>query len=172
MDKWLVGLIITALGLPMLMFIGNLNELPEEGHANTEPELTEVPEGLQEPSAASPGEGPYGNLTPNTVYFGGNWKDNPDSVELVSDEGRILMKFAAIDLNIIADSAPQQSLLQVLLDGRLVNLTNSGSDVKNSIVRVGEKRLYSLVAEAGGYNKTLEVNVRGKGFRLYRFTFG
>ncbi len=174
MDKWLVCLLITAVGLPLLMFLGNLKaEVSEAGNASAEEAGTNsVSEGLQEPSAASPGEGPYSNLTPNMVYFGGNWNNNPDSVELVSDEGRVVMRYAAENLNILADSAPQQSLIQVLLDGRLVNSTNSGSDVKVSIATVGEKRLYSLIMNAGDYNKTLEINVRGKGFRLYRFTFG
>lgn len=203
MDKWLAGLIIAAVGLPLLMFFGNLKSGASEGeHANADSGLRAVSQGLQEQPATTPevylgykfarsnigndeglqpeavasytapDEGSYGSIAPNIVYVSGAWKSSPDSLELVSDEGRIVLKYTAKTVNIVADSAEQQSLLQVLLDGSLVNSAGSGSDVEDSVAAVDEQRLYNLVMDDGYHTRTVEINVRGRGFRLYRFTFG
>lgn len=217
MNKWFAGLIIVAVGLPLLMFAGNLKSgisggeqagssgAPEQvklEKANADSGLSAVSQGLQEPPAATPeiylgyrfarsnigndeglqpeavvaytapSGGSYGSIAPNVVYLGGNWKNNPDSLELVSDEGRIVLKYTARNVNIVAGSAQQQSLLQVLLNSRLVSSTNSGSDVKKSMATVDEQGIYNLVMDDGYHTKTVEINVRGKGFRLYKFTFG
>ncbi len=50
MDKWLAGLIIVAVGLPLLMFFGNLeSEVSGEGEAGSS-----IAQGLQEPPADAP----------------------------------------------------------------------------------------------------------------------
>ena len=132
-------------------------------------------EGLQPEAVVAytaPSKSSYGELVPNMVYVGGTWKNNPDSLELVSDEGRVVLKYTARAVNIVAGSSQQPALLQAILDGNFVNSTNSGSDVKKSLATVDEQRLYNLVMDNGYHTKTIEVNVRGKGFRLYTFTFG
>ena len=121
---------------------------------------------------AAPSQGSYGQLVPNVVYFGGTWKNNPDNLELVSDEGRVVLKYTARAVNVVAGSEQQPALLQSILDGSLLNSTNSGSDVKKSLATVDEQRLYNLVMDDGYNTKAVEVNVRGKGFKLYTFTFG
>ncbi len=132
-------------------------------------------EGLQPEAVVAytaPSKSSYGELVPSMVYVGGTWKNNPDSLELVSDEGRVVLKYTARAVNIVAGSSQQPALLQAILDGNFVNSTNSGSDVKKSLATVDEQRLYNLVMDDGYHTKTIEVNVRGKGFRLYTFTFG
>ncbi|MBI2550336.1 thioredoxin family protein [Candidatus Woesearchaeota archaeon] len=114
----------------------------------------------------------YGSLVPNSVYLGGRWKNTPDSMELVSDEGRITLKYTAKAVNIVAGPGQQPALVQVMLNGNFVNSTNSGSDVKKSLATVDGQRLYNLVMDDGYHTKVVEVNVKGKGFRLYTFTFG
>ena len=42
------------------------------------------------------------NFKPDTVYLQGNWKNNPDNMELQNDTGRILLPYHAKSVNIIA----------------------------------------------------------------------
>lgn len=109
---------------------------------------------------------------PNVVHVAGSWKSNPDNLELVSGEGRVILKYTARAVNIVAGPGQEPSLLQVILDGSFVNSTNSGSDVANSVVKVDDQRLYNLVYDSDYHTKVVEINVRGDGFRLYTFTFG
>lgn len=109
---------------------------------------------------------------PNVAYVAGSWKNNPDSLELVSGEGRVILKYTARSVNIVAGPGQQPSLLQVMLDGNFVNSTNSGSDVSDSVAKIDEQRLYNLVYDSGYYTKVIEINAKGEGFRLYTFTFG
>ncbi|MBI2580351.1 redoxin domain-containing protein [Candidatus Woesearchaeota archaeon] len=37
----------------------------------------------------------YASLTPNVPYIEGEWRNNPDNLELISDSGRILLKYTA-----------------------------------------------------------------------------
>lgn len=52
MNKWLAGLMISAIGLPLLMFFGNLKpDVSEEGEAGSEAALGQV--GLENANADS-----------------------------------------------------------------------------------------------------------------------
>ena len=42
------------------------------------------------------------NLKPDIVYLQGKWKNNPDNMELQNDTGRIVLKYYAKSVNIIA----------------------------------------------------------------------
>ena len=42
------------------------------------------------------------NFKPDIVYLQGNWKNNPDNMELQNDTGRIVLTYYAKSVNIIA----------------------------------------------------------------------
>ena len=115
-------------------------------------------------------------LVPNVAYVGGSWKNNPDNLELESGEGRILLSYTAKAVNIVAGQGQQPSVLSVLVDGVPVNSTNMGNDVQTSMTNatvVGEQRLYNIIMDQSGYQtRTVEIIVKGQGFRIYTFTFG
>ena len=98
-------------------------------------------------------------MLPNQVYLEGTWFVDADHVRLVSDTGRVVLKYDAKNANIVASS-------------------DNGSDVSISVdeqkikdIKVKEDDLYSLVdTEYGKY--TLIFDVYGSGFKLYTFTFG
>jgi hypothetical protein len=46
------------------------------------------------------------NFKPNSVYLEGQWKNNPDNVELQSETGRIVLNYFAKSVNIVADGSP------------------------------------------------------------------
>ncbi len=201
MDKWLAGLIVVAVGLPLIMFFGNLNvevseaeavehatavgaEAAENDTSIVTPEIylgyslarsnIGNDEGLQPETAVSyTAPASYSALAPDIVYVGGIWKSNADSLELVSGEGRVVLKYTARTVDIVADSVQQPSLLQVILEGNFVNSTNSGSDVKKAEATVSGQRPYNLVSDKNSRGqRIIELNIKGEGFRLYTFTFG
>lgn len=112
-------------------------------------------------------------LQPNLVYFEGSWLNNPDNMELASDSGRIVLVYQASNVNIVAGG---NSTLTISLDGQAPPQGSLGSDASlvngTARVQVGDQRLYSLIDNAGYAQRTVSIDVKGKGFRIYTFTFG
>ena len=96
----------------------------------------------------------------NNVYLEGKWKNNADNMELISDDGSILLVFQARAVNIVAGS-DNGSTAFVFLDNE-----------NKSISNIKEFRLYSI-ANAENYDThSININIEGKGFKVYTFTFG
>src|SRR4030095_15972078 len=45
---------------------------------------------------------PASNLDTNVIYLQGLWKNNPDSMELVGSNGKIMLAYSAKSINIVA----------------------------------------------------------------------
>jgi thiol-disulfide isomerase/thioredoxin len=114
------------------------------------------------------------NFKPDVVYLQGNWKNNPDNMELQSDTGRIALIYYAKSMNIVAggkgegivsndDAATETTVLKKSL----------GADLsQNNSFRIDGQRLYNL-AMHNDYNvHSIVIYVKGKGFQIYTFTFG
>jgi len=108
-------------------------------------------------------------IEPNLVYLNGVWKNTPDYMELVSDEGDVVLLYSAKVVNIVAG---KKSSLQVYVDGVIVGENNRGSDVILYRVDVNENRLYNLVFDRDYDAHLIQIKVSGKGFQIYTFTFG
>jgi hypothetical protein len=54
---------------------------------------------------------PNTNFNPNTVYLDGQWKNNPDNMELESNTGRIILTYYAKDVNIVAGGHGQKGIV-------------------------------------------------------------
>ncbi|MEM2760683.1 MAG: thioredoxin family protein [Nitrososphaerales archaeon] len=108
-------------------------------------------------------------IVPNKVYLEGVWKSNKDNMELASDKGKVVLKYNAKAVNIVAAG---KALLTIRLDSNLIDDTNKGGDVFNAETNISEERLYNLVSSKAYDQHTIEIDVEGKGFRLYTFTFG
>ncbi len=108
-------------------------------------------------------------IEPNLVYLNGVWKNTPDYMELVSDEGDVVLLYSAKAVNIVAG---KKSSLQVYVDGVIVGENNRGSDVILYRVDVNENRLYNLVFDRDYGAHLIQIKVSGKGFQIYTFTFG
>ena len=102
------------------------------------------------------------SIVPNNAYIEGKWKNNADNMELVSDEGSILLIFKAKTVNIVAGSENSSEAF-VFLDNEFLN---------ESISNIKEFKLYNL-ADAEDYDThSINVNIVGKGFKIFTFTFG
>ncbi|MFN7991766.1 MAG: thioredoxin family protein [Candidatus Micrarchaeia archaeon] len=113
------------------------------------------------------------SVEPNLVYLEGSWKNNEDNMELVSDSGKIVLNFQAKNLNIVCGG---DSTLGLKLDGSVPQPSQLGPDAGisdgSALAHTGDLRLYSLIDKADYSPQTLTIEVHGKGFRIYTFTFG
>ena len=112
-------------------------------------------------------------IQPNIVYLEGEWKNNADHVELVSTTGKVKLLYKAKALNIVAGNAGE---LKINLNGNPLQEIEKGEDVQfqngAGIVITADKKLYNMVNATGYAPRLIEMNVTGKGFQLYTFTFG
>lgn len=115
---------------------------------------------------------PNTSFNPDIVYLDGLWKNNPDNMELQSNTGHIVLTYNARAVNIVAGGHGQQGI--VTEDGATKILNNSlGKDLTpdGKFVLDGQ-RLYNLALYNNYGSHSIIINVSGKGFQLYTFTFG
>ncbi|MBS3114092.1 thioredoxin family protein [Candidatus Woesearchaeota archaeon] len=111
----------------------------------------------------------------NFIYLEGKWKYNADNMELVSDEGSILLIFDAKNVNIVAGSENSSEAF-IFLNNEFENEKNKGSDVvvkdNKSVLGIQEFKLYNLASAESYGEHIISIDVAGKGFKIYTFTFG
>ena len=111
----------------------------------------------------------------NYVYLSGKWKNNADNLELAGHDGSILLIFEAKKINIVAGS-DNESTAYIFLDNDKLNDKTKGLDTifanNSSITKIKEFKLYNLASAADYDTHAVNINVQGKGFKIYTFTFG
>src|SRR6187200_1346479 len=112
------------------------------------------------------------NFKPNIVYLRGDWRNNQDNMELQSDTGRIALTYYAKSVNIVASGKGLQGVISE--DGLTPISTKSlGADLsKDGKFVIDGQRLYNLAMHNKYDTHNLVIDVKGKGFQLYTFTFG
>jgi thiol-disulfide isomerase/thioredoxin len=106
----------------------------------------------------------------NQAYLDGQWKSDGDNMELVSDEGLVVLPYQAKVVNVVMGSE-QGSDIEVFIDGINVNENSKGFDVEDNKVVVKDSKLYNVV-DYEYEPHTVALSVKGKGFKIYTFTFG
>ena len=143
------------------------------------------PEGFKPDQTISYSIPPNTSFKPSIVYLQGNWKNNPDNMELQSDSGRIALIYYAKSVNVVAGGkgegtvyndnesgagrhgkATVSSTANVLNDSLGLDLSQNGS------FQIDGQRLYNLVMHNDYNVHSIVIDVKGKGFQLYTFTFG
>ena len=113
-----------------------------------------------------------GSIKPNTIYLEGKWKINHDNVELQSDSGRIGLLYSAKSVNLVAGGKGQGIVHE---DGSKLSNHSRGVDTESdSQFKIDYPRLYNIANHQsydGGFH-SLVMDVKGKGFQAYVFTFG
>lgn len=97
-------------------------------------------------------------LPPNVVALEGTWVAHSDYMELVSEYGRAVLSYSAKNANIVASGNAE---IVVVIDGQTIT-TFTTSDEK----------LYPAIEGNTYGSHTLTLDIKGKGFKLYTFTFG
>jgi len=109
-------------------------------------------------------------LPPNTIYRSGQWKNNPDHMELQAEAGKIVLTYNAKSVNIVAGG---QGELHISEDGQQLTGDSRGTDVSDTgRVDVDGQRLYNLAMHEDYGAHKIVINAIGKGFQIYTFTFG
>ncbi len=110
-------------------------------------------------------------IKPNTIYLEGEWKNNPDNMELQSEFGKIVLTYSAKSVNLVAGGLGQGTVYE---NNSLLSNSSKGVDIVNeSQFLIDGPRLYNI-ANHQSYDGThsLIIDVKGKGFQAYTFTFG
>ncbi len=113
-----------------------------------------------------------GSIKPNTIYLEGKWKINHDNVELQSDSGRIGLLYSAKSVNLVAGGKGQGIVNE---DNSLLSNYSRGVDTESdSQFVIDYPRLYNIVNHQSYDDDfhSLIIDVKGKGFQAYVFTFG
>jgi hypothetical protein len=109
---------------------------------------------------------------PNLIYLEGKWKNNADSLELVGNEGKILLDYSAKSINIVAGGKGQITVKELGKDNKTSN-TYRGNDLDNEgKLTIDGQRLYNIGNHQNYGNRQIEIDVNGPGFMIYTFTFG
>lgn len=114
------------------------------------------------------------SFNPHIVYLQGKWKNNPDNMELKGDTGRIVLTYYGKSVNIIAGGKGGGVVSN---DGgaaaTLTSNTALGEDLSpNGSFKIDGQRLYNLAIHNSYTAHSVIIDVKGKGFQFYTFTFG
>jgi thiol-disulfide isomerase/thioredoxin len=118
---------------------------------------------------------PSSDLKANVIYLQGEWKNNPDNLELVGDSGKIALAYSAKSVNIVAGGSGQAKVSEDGIESVNADTTNStrGSDLDSEgELRIDGQRLYNIASHPDYGNHYIVLDVMGKGFQAYTFTFG
>jgi thiol-disulfide isomerase/thioredoxin len=121
------------------------------------------------------------DFKPNIVYLDGKWKNNPDNVELQGETGRIILTYFAKAVNIVAGGKGQVGLVKVVTGDSEGAVGGASPKSKISLgvdlsqdgkFTIDGQRLYNLALHDSYRSHSIIIDVKGKGFQLYTFTFG
>src|SRR5215207_2925333 len=119
------------------------------------------------------------NFKPHIAYLQGNWKNNPDNMQLQSDTGRIVLTYYAKSVNIIAGGKGGGIVFNDEVEEAATASTakipnkSLGEDLSpDRSFRIDGQRLYNLAIHNNYAAHSIVIDVKGKGFQFYTFTFG
>ena len=106
----------------------------------------------------------------NKFYPIGEWKNYSDNMELTKNNGSIKMFFEAKEVNIVTNNIGE---LDISLNGLPLDEKNIGRDISsNGKLFVKDPGMYNIIDSEISISGVLEINVKGKGFQAFTFTFG
>jgi thiol-disulfide isomerase/thioredoxin len=114
---------------------------------------------------------PPSDIKSNILYFDGKWKNNAENMELESETGRVALVYSE-SVNIIAGGNGGEEI-SVSEGGKLLSGTSGGPDLsEEGKFLLDGQRLYTLSMHDGYGNHSFILDVKGKGFQAYAFSFG
>jgi len=107
------------------------------------------------------------------VYLDGKWKNNKDNMELVSDTGKIFLVYYAKAVNIVASGTGQKVTIVEDIQNVTSDSRNLALDIdQNKSVLIDKQKLYNVGLYKDYDVRYIEIDIQGKGFQIYTFTFG
>jgi len=115
----------------------------------------------------------YAEHDPDVVYLSGDWEQKPEFIEHAgSDEGHILQKFTAKEVNLVMAPAKKVCAVTVFIDGKKVTKENAGADVKAGKVVIDLPRMYRLFKSEKTEEHELKIVTKSDGLQAFAFTYG
>lgn len=106
----------------------------------------------------------------NTLYLLGEWEITPEYARSLSDEARVIFRYRARRVNVVA-GADQPKSIAIRRDEGPVGQAG-GEHVKDNQALVEDHDLYEIIDDPAGYGEhTVEIKTPA-GVRFYTFTFG
>jgi len=103
-------------------------------------------------------------------YPTGTWKNDEDSMKLISETGEIKLLYNAKEVNIVTANNAE---LEIYLDGEPISSQYAGHDIKSgNTLSVSEPGLYNILTSNDSVSHIMEIKVKGQGFQIFTFTFG
>ena len=129
------------------------------------------------------------NFKPSIVYLQGKWKNNHDNMELQNDTGRIALVYYAKSVNIVAGGKGEGIVSNDSDNDKSSAVGGHGQAARNSTANISDnslgqdlssdgsfridgQRLYNLAIHNNYAAHYILIDVKGKGFQFYTFTFG
>jgi thiol-disulfide isomerase/thioredoxin len=114
------------------------------------------------------------NHDPDVLYLGGDWKQTGESVEHDgANEGHILQKYTAKEVNLVMDCAKKPCTVKVLLDGKPIPKDMKGDDVDaKGMVTIDGPWMYRLVSGKATEQHELKLVTKSPGLKAFAFTYG
>jgi thiol-disulfide isomerase/thioredoxin len=110
------------------------------------------------------------DIKPNVIYLDGTWKNNADNMELQSNTGSIALVYSAKSANMVAGGNGEVSISE---DGSTLLGKYRGEDLsEEGKFTIDGQRLYNLSMHDNYGAHYIVIDVQGKGFQAYTFTFG
>lgn len=113
------------------------------------------------------------NLSQNSFSFGGQWSIT-DEYAITGSNSTLNYNFTANKVFIILRPASSiNPTVKVYIDGKAIDPSIAGSDVKNGVITVDSDRLYNIVDLRGKTeNHILKLEFQAPGIQAFTFTFG
>ena len=92
---------------------------------------------------------------------------------MVSDTGKIFLTYYAKAINIVAGGNGQKANILGDIQNVVDGSKNLAIDLdENKSVTINQQKLYNIGLYKDYGIRSIEIDVQGKGFQLYTFTFG
>jgi cytochrome c biogenesis protein CcdA/thiol-disulfide isomerase/thioredoxin len=114
------------------------------------------------------------SIPQDTFSLGGQWTIN-DGNAVAGKNATLAYNFTASNVYLVLNPAPgkKPSQVKVFIDGKPVNTTNEGTDVKNGVLTIPTDRLYNLINLHGKTEShILKLEFETPGIQGFAFTFG
>ena len=113
------------------------------------------------------------NLSQNSFSLGGNWNITPENA--ITGQNAVLNYNFSADkvFLVLRPGVSKNAKVKVFLDGKAVDSSNSGADVRNGEITIDSDRLYNLIdlkGKVGGH--ILKLEFEESGIEAFAFTFG
>jgi len=110
-------------------------------------------------------------MSENMLYLDGTWNFEDEFAENTSDSARIIFNYNAKNVYIVASSL-QGVVIKVTRDGKLLG-PEAGKDVaQDGTVLIKDDRLYELIHGSDYGQHRIEIEIKGRRFHGFAFTFG